>query len=173
MLSEREREGTVTKTALCIHHLLGVMADFGNLLRDALQQDDDQLPLSGLDAVPEDEEYEQLKNWWVQELASPGDLMPYNDDIMSMHLELLDGQEHIIEELLSSGGGSDNSSGDDGDVDASSHVALEVSVYRTEMDRLRFLLADLTRTRLAKIERFALYIRGSEEMLRRLSKAEV
>ena len=139
------------------------MAGFEGFLQNLDGLNADQNFFQGDDQQPEDAEYEQLKRWWTQELASPGDLMPYDKDIIEMHLELLQGQEDIIESLL-----------EDGQVDeeTSVHVALEVSVYRMEMDRLRYLLADLARIRLAKIERFALHMRTTAEMIERMSDDE-
>lgn len=143
------------------------MAGFEGFLQnlDGLtpEQNTTQDFLKVVDQQPEDAEYEQLKRWWTQELASPGDLMPYDADIIDMHVELLQGQEDIIESLL-----------EDGQIDeeTSLHVALEVSVYRMEMDRLRYLLADLARIRLAKIERFALHMRTSSDMIERMSDTE-
>mmetsp|Transcript_21058 Transcript_21058/g.32137 ORF Transcript_21058/g.32137 Transcript_21058/m.32137 type:complete len:240 (-) Transcript_21058:36-755(-) len=142
------------------------MADFDNLLKgygsDKGSNETSSNAGSNFYDQAEDAEYEQLKRWWTQELASP-DLMPYDEECIDMHLDLLQGQEDIIDRLM------------EGERGAASHsiTALEVSVYRMEIDRLRFLLADLARCRLAKIEKYALHIRGSPEQLDRLSDKEI
>ena len=150
------------------------MADFANLLQNlesSHRDNNDDLDSDELnyfagndqEEAPEDAEFEQLKRWWTQELASPGDLMPYDSDIIDMHLELLQGQEDIIDRLL------ENSNVDEA---GSANVALEVSLYRMEIDRLRYILADLTRTRIAKIERYALHMRTTPEEMNRASEGE-
>lgn len=142
------------------------MADFENLLRglETSKRPNELGSNAGDDFEDqaEDAEYEQLKRWWTQELASP-ELMPYDEECIDMHLDLLHGQEDIIDRLL------------EGERGAVSHsiTALEVSVYRMEIDRLRFLLADLARCRLTKIEKFALHIRDSRQQLDRLSDKEI
>eukprot|EP00568_Trieres_chinensis_P002559 CAMPEP_0183303580 /NCGR_PEP_ID=MMETSP0160_2-20130417/8964_1 /TAXON_ID=2839 ORGANISM="Odontella Sinensis, Strain Grunow 1884" /NCGR_SAMPLE_ID=MMETSP0160_2 /ASSEMBLY_ACC=CAM_ASM_000250 /LENGTH=324 /DNA_ID=CAMNT_0025466503 /DNA_START=18 /DNA_END=992 /DNA_ORIENTATION=- len=110
-----------------------------------------------------DPEYEQLKSLWAQELMCP-ELLPYDEETVALHLELLRGQEDTIEELqenAASGGG--------GSADPMlAHLA--AGVYKMEADRVRFLLADLTRNRLAKIENYALH---SRELVDRMSEEEV
>ena len=113
-----------------------------------------------------DAEYERLKSLWSQEVMCP-ELLPNDPDTVALHAELLQGQEDTIEELkeraaagLGIGGGADEPM----------LASLAASIYKMEADRVRFLLADLTRTRLAKIENHALYNR---ELVDRMSDEEV
>mmetsp|Transcript_12094 Transcript_12094/g.26879 ORF Transcript_12094/g.26879 Transcript_12094/m.26879 type:complete len:346 (+) Transcript_12094:82-1119(+) len=118
------------------------------------------------DEADTDLEYEQLKSLWCQELMCP-ELLPHDVETVGLHTELLRGQEDTVEELqqrVASGGGGD---GDAADPMLSS---LAAGIYKMEADRVRFLLADLTRTRLAKIENHALHNR---ELVDRMSDEEV
>jgi hypothetical protein len=113
--------------------------------------------LDKTEALPEeDAEYTALKRLWCQELCSP-ELLPRNADIMDIHMELLPGQDDTVDELMAEGG--DNTL-----------ASLAASIYKMDADRLRFLLADVTRTRLAKIENSALYMR---DHIDRMSPEEV
>jgi len=113
----------------------------------------------------EDEEYATLKTLWAQELLCP-ELLPRDDATLDSQLELLRSQEDTIEELqeqVASGGGS-------GDATDPILASLAAGIYKMESDRVRFLLADLTRTRLAKIENHALHNR---DLVDRMSAEEV
>eukprot|EP00978_Attheya_sp_CCMP212_P019568 scaffold55021_cov48-Attheya_sp.AAC.1 len=127
-------------------------ADFGSQTeKEELNQ------LDKAEALPEeDAEYTALKRLWCQELCSP-ELLPRNADIMDIHMELLPGQDETVDELTAEGG--DNTL-----------ASLAASIYKMDADRLRFLLADVTRTRLAKIENSALYMR---DHIDRMSPEEI
>ena len=113
--------------------------------------------------IPADPEYELLKSLWAQELMCP-ELLPHDIETITLHLELLQGQEETIGELqdaaVAVGGGAADP--------MLSHLA--AGIYKMEADRVRFLLADLTRTRLAKLENHALHNR---ELVDRMSEDEV
>jgi len=151
----------------------GFQDDFGDAYNGGLTGEE---AAAGLDATAgddedadagaaEDEEYASLKTLWAQELLCP-ELMPRDDATLASQLELLRSQEDTIEDLqerVASGGGS-------GDATDPLLASLAAGIYKMESDRVRFLLADLTRTRLAKIENHALHNR---ELVDRMSPEEV
>jgi len=130
---------------------------------------------AGLNAAPdddedadagaaEDDEYAALKTLWTQELLCP-ELLPRDDATLASQLELLRTQEDTIDDLQERVASGDSSDGADPLL-----ASLAAGIYKMESDRVRFLLADLTRTRLAKIENHALHNR---ELVDRMSAEEV
>jgi GINS complex subunit 4 len=107
------------------------------------------------DFLEEDNEYAQLKRLWKLEMNCP-DLMPFDAETIGLQLELLEGQDEIIEKL---------SARFDPQL-----APLMGSIYKMDADRVRFILTDLMRTRLAKIEEHPLYMR---DMVDRMSNDEV
>lgn len=108
------------------------------------------------DVLEEDPDYAQLKRLWKQEMNAP-ELMPYESETIGLHLELLEGQEETIDKLS------------DSRMDPAL-APLMASIYKMDADRVRFMLTDLTRTRLDKIEEHPLYMR---DMVDRMSDNEV
>ena len=108
------------------------------------------------DGLEEDPDYAQLKRLWKQEMNTP-ELMPHDAETIGLHLELLEGQEETIEKLSISS------------LDPALAPLLE-SIYKQDADRVRFMLTDLTRTRLDKLEAHPLYMRT---MVDRMSENEV
>jgi len=113
-----------------------------------------------------DEDYETLKHLWIQELNC-AELLPYHRQSIPVLMELLSAQEEIIDDLQDQGKNSFSASS--GNVDPSL-ASLAASVAKMDLDRVSFLLADLTRTRLGKIEKYALHNR---EVLDRMSDEEI
>lgn len=114
----------------------------------------------------EDPDYAQLKRLWQQEMNCP-ELLPYDEDTITLQMELLESQEDSIEKLLeqaSSSAPRDSSRTDPG------VASIIASIYKMDADRVRFMLTDLSRTRLAKIEEHPLYMR---EMVDRMSEQEI
>lgn len=110
------------------------------------------------DALQEDDDYAQLKRLWKKELNVP-ELLPYDAETIGLFLELLEGQEETIDKL------SDSSRNVDPAL-----APLMASIYKMDADRVRFMLTDLTRARLDKIEDHPLYMR---EMIDNMSDNEV
>ena len=120
-----------------------------------------------------DPDYEQLKSLWTSELASP-ELMPHDAETVSLHVDVLEGQEETIDELLrrskqnqqhSSRGGVGGEAGLSGEM-----ASLVAQITKMDLDRTRFVLVDLARTRMAKIENHALFNRG---LVDRMTEEEV
>jgi hypothetical protein len=128
-----------------------------------MQNDDDDD--DDENALFPDEDYEVLKRLWIQEVNST-EILHNDDELIPMLMEMLPGQEEIIEQFQDQ---ARNNSSTSGNVDA--HLAsLAASVCKMDMDRMCFLLADLKRIRLGKIEKYAIHNR---EVLDRLSDEEV
>ena len=130
----------------------------------ASNNDDENIDEEEGQAGP-DAEYEKLKHLWVQEVNCT-ELLPYDSDTISMLMEVLAGQEETMEQLQHQ---AKTSVGGGGNVDPNL-ASLAASICKMDADRLSFMLADLTRTRLAKIEKYALHNR---EVWDRLSEHEV
>eukprot|EP00581_Thalassiosira_minuscula_P017766 CAMPEP_0183722092 /NCGR_PEP_ID=MMETSP0737-20130205/14158_1 /TAXON_ID=385413 /ORGANISM="Thalassiosira miniscula, Strain CCMP1093" /LENGTH=370 /DNA_ID=CAMNT_0025952193 /DNA_START=107 /DNA_END=1220 /DNA_ORIENTATION=+ len=120
-------------------------------------------------------EYERLRALWTSELISP-ELLPHDEDTVSFTCEELQKQEELIEELLvrSKSQQSQNPRGRDGTGGAGGGGAgggaaagalsgelasLVAQMTKMDLDRTRFMMVDLARTRMAKIENHALYNR--------------
>lgn len=98
-------------------------------------------------------DYEQLKGLWTSELACP-ELLPADAETIAINTEELNKKEEIIEELLQ------RSKTQQRQREASGEVAsLVAQITKMDMDRTRFMLVDLARTRMAKIENHALHNR--------------
>ena len=128
----------------------------------------------GLDADGEDEEggripdpdYEQLKSLWKNEIASP-ELMPSDNEIVSVHVDVLEGQEETVDDLFQRSK-QQRQSRDGG---ATGELAsLVAQITKMDLDRTRFMLVDLARTRMAKIENHALHNRT---LVDRMTEEEV
>lgn len=112
------------------------------------------------DELNADDDYSMMKIFWAQEMNSP-ELLPHKTELYSMLLALLGHKQDILDEL--------HSQTQNGQVDPSLS-SLAANICKMDIDRLSFLLADYTRTRLEKIEMHALYNRS---LIDRMSDAEV
>ena len=112
-----------------------------------------------------DPEYEQLKSLWSQELACP-ELLPADAETVSLHVDLLEGQEETIDHLLERSKEHGRRSGE-----ASGELAsLMAQITKMDLDRTRYMLVDLARTRMAKIENHALH---NKTLVDRMTEEEV
>jgi len=113
-----------------------------------------------------DPDYEQLRSLWMNELACP-EILPHNDEIVSVHADLLPEIEETIDELLQQSK-QQRQSRDGG---ASGELAsLMAQISKMDLDRTRFMLVDLARTRMAKVENHALHNRN---LVDRMTEEEV
>mmetsp|Transcript_13446 Transcript_13446/g.27440 ORF Transcript_13446/g.27440 Transcript_13446/m.27440 type:complete len:271 (+) Transcript_13446:203-1015(+) len=103
---------------------------------------DDGMGSHGGDDDDEENEVEMLRKQWVNEVASPS-LLPIDVDLVECLILLLKNQLAVIDQL------EENVS------DPMS--ALQLSMYQTEVDRVKYILVDYLRVRLRKIERNALW----------------
>ena len=114
-----------------------------------------------------DPDYEQLRTLWISELVCP-ELFPNNDEIVSVHADLLPEIEESIDELIQQSRQQRQSSRDG---HASGELAsLMAQISKMDLDRTRFMLVDLARTRMAKIENHALHNRT---LVDRMTEQEV
>lgn len=102
----------------------------------------------------EDENFAHLKFLWIQEKQSP-ELLPMDADLIRLQMKRLQEQDDYIETLQAS-------------CDLSS---LTINMFKIDADRMRFVLTDLMRTRLRKLEEHALY--NLREMTDRMTEEEV
>jgi hypothetical protein len=115
--------------------------------------------------------YEKLKVLWIDEINSP-DLLPWDDETFSIMSDLLtDCHEHMLVQLRSqarpvAGGGRRSSSSVDPAL-----ASLAASICQMDADRVGFILADLCRVRLSKIEKYPLH--HVKDSIDRLSDLEV
>ncbi len=117
------------------------------------------------DVLFPDEDYETLKKLWIREINAT-ELLQNDDELISTLIELLPIQEANIEEFTEQ---AQHRSNAHSNVD-SNLASLASSMCRMDFDRMCFLLADLKRTRLGKIEKYALHNR---EIIERMSDQEV
>ena len=101
----------------------------------------------------QDEDYARLKAAWIRERLCP-ELLPYDQETISLELELIEGQEDTIDAFTST----------------SNVDALINQIYRLDVERTKFVVSDLLTTRLNKLESHALYNRT---LVDRMSDQEV
>ena len=123
--------------------------------------DDDEEEHDGQNINPD---YEQLKGLWTSELACP-ELLPSDAETIEHCVDELTKKEEIIDELLQ------RSKTQRPTREASGEVAsLVAQITKMDLDRTRFMLVDLARTRMAKIENHALHNRT---LVDRMTEEEV
>eukprot|EP00002_Diphylleia_rotans_P018486 TRINITY_DN3579_c0_g4_i2.p1 TRINITY_DN3579_c0_g4~~TRINITY_DN3579_c0_g4_i2.p1 ORF type:complete len:215 (-),score=49.84 TRINITY_DN3579_c0_g4_i2:338-982(-) len=94
-----------------------------------------------------------LRRCWINERSSP-DVMPFETELIRNMMEQIENQEANIGQV--------NDPSD----------ALMASIYRMEIERIRFVIRSYLRTRLEKIQQNVLHILSNRELLRRLSPEE-
>lgn len=101
-------------------------------------------------------DYETLKALWTSEMACP-ELLPHDAETVLQIVEELSGKEEVIDELLQRSrrqGQQQQSREATGEL-----ASLMAQITKMDSDRTRFMLVDLARTRMAKIENHALHNR--------------
>lgn len=155
-----------------LYNLLGELEEpQEQLLHDEeeipLEREQIELPVPTKEAVVEPDEegeselesfdnelYMKLRTMWTQELYAP-ELLPYDEEAMASLVEALREHEDALDDQEPTG----------------DHVdALLQSVHKIDIDRVKFLMADLVKLRLQKIERYPLHMRNLTE---RMSASEV
>ena len=121
-------------------------------------QDDDSLEKNEKDASDRID-YQMLKQIWIQEINT-SELCRYNEELIDILLDLLQENEDNLEELQEQG-----RTGADPTL---SNIA--ANICKMDMDRLSFVISDLMRIRLEKIEKYYLHNR---DFLDRMSQREV
>ena len=130
--------------------------------------DDDDIANDEMDGdiLFPDEDYEALKQLWIREINTT-ELLQNEENLIADLIELLPEQEQNIEEFTEQA--QYQSSAHQGNVDANL-ASLASSICKMDFERMCFLLADLKRTRMGKIEKYALHNR---EITERMSDEEV
>ena len=100
--------------------------------------------------------YSKLQQWWKQERKCP-ELLPFDSETMQLLVNQLDEEDEDMNE-------------NDASTANANLQALLKSVRHIDQERIQFLISDLLRVRMEKIERYALYLRHHTD---RLSDAEV
>ncbi|GMI37971.1 hypothetical protein TrCOL_g5145 [Triparma columacea] len=122
--------------------MFGGVADF---TQHTVNSIDDAMSDDGADSIGGDDstsEMALLQQCWVNEVASPS-LLPIDVDLVECLTLLLKNQLAVIDQLEESV--------------ADPMAALQLSMYQTEVDRVKYVLVDYLRVRLRKIERNALW----------------
>jgi len=138
---------------------------------EGFDDDDNQNQQEG-ERIP-DQDYEQLKHLWISELTSP-ELMPHDSETVALHVEVLAGQEESVDDLWGMSrvhhGDGGRGNGRTGDGPTGEMASLMAQILKMDLDRTRFMLVDLARSRMAKIENHALFNR---ELVDRMTDEEV
>lgn len=124
-------------------------------------QNDDGLDDEDGNALSPDEDYETLKRLWIQELNST-ELLKYDHETIPMLMEMLSAQEEVIDQFREQA--QHKPSPSFGHVD-SDLASLAASICKLDLDRICFLLADLSRIRLGKIEKYPFHNLENLEMM--------
>jgi len=127
---------------------------------------DDEGHIRGSTLSP-DVDYEHIKKLWIQEINTD-EILKYDDEIIPMLMEALPHQEEVIEQFQEQTH-HNPSNASLGNVD-SDLASLAASICKLDMDRMCFLLADLSRVRLGKIEKYPIH---NVEKLDQMSEEEV
>lgn len=117
--------------------------------------------------------YTHLRNWWIQELNSP-ELLQYDEELILDAIHAIETQNECI----------DNVSNNDTDDDEQEqnyilHTgnknldAMLISLIRIDLERMKFILCDLLKIRLNKIEKYPLHHILEIDMRDRMSTQEV
>ena len=120
-------------------------------------------------------DYEQLKALWTSELAGP-ELLPHDVETILQNMDDLNEKEELVDVLhqrsrmhSTGGGGGPSSRGEQQGV-SGELASLLAQITKMDLDRTRFMLVDLARTRMAKIETHALHNRT---LVNRMTEEEV
>ena len=121
-------------------------------------------------------DYDQLKALWTSELACP-ELLPHDTETILKNMDDLNEKEELVEVLhqrsrmhsAAGGGGGPSSRGEQQRV-SGELASLVAQITKMDLDRTRFMLVDLARTRMAKIENHALHNRT---LVNRMTEEEV
>lgn len=132
------------------------------------------------DGIDDDDEwreynpdYEQLKALWTSELACP-ELLPHDAETILQNINNLIEKEELVDVLhqrsrMHASATGPTSRGEPQGV-SGELASLVAQITKMDLDRTRFMLVDLTRTRMAKIENHALHNRT---LIDRMTEDEV
>ncbi|RLN47187.1 hypothetical protein BBJ29_004781 [Phytophthora kernoviae] len=105
------------------------------------------------------EDIARMSTLWVNELNAP-EILQYNDEMVSEMLDQIRNQQEYVDSVYE-------------DRDQLTEERSFVSkLYQMEIDRLRYMVSSYLRTRLRKIEKFAIHILGDAVQIESLSVKE-
>ncbi|KAI4280273.1 MAG: hypothetical protein L6R38_004580 [Xanthoria sp. 2 TBL-2021] len=119
--------------------------------------DDILAEVGGDGSPPETRDLQELTRAWVTERSAP-ELLPWPPDLMERVLGRIHQQIEVVEEQV-------------GNVDPKTNFRL--IIIQTELERFKFLVRSFLRTRMAKIDKYALYILSNPTQTGRLSASEL
>eukprot|EP00899_Mesostigma_viride_P022752 jgi/Mesvir1/3661/Mv14952-RA.1 len=96
-----------------------------------------------------------MKQVFMNEKAAP-EILVYQEDLVERIKEYINNQTSVIE-----------------DMEKGQHESLQAIVYTMDVERVQYLLRSYLRTRMAKIERYALNILSDRTLCSRLSEPEL
>ncbi|KAI4110953.1 MAG: hypothetical protein LQ339_000955 [Xanthoria mediterranea] len=119
--------------------------------------DDILAEVSGDGSPPETRDLQELTRAWVTERSAP-ELLPWPSDLMERVLGRIHQQIEVVEEQV-------------GNVDPKTNFRL--IIIQTELERFKYLVRSFLRTRMAKIDHYALYMLSNPTQTARLSACEL
>ncbi|KAL8809907.1 MAG: hypothetical protein Q9200_003008 [Gallowayella weberi] len=119
--------------------------------------DDILAEVTGDGNPPETRDLQELTRAWVTERSAP-ELLPWPSSLMERVLGRIHRQIEVVEDQV-------------GNVDPKTNFRL--IIIQTELERFKFLVRSFVRTRIAKIDKHALYILSSPTQTARLSASEL
>ncbi|KAL8845588.1 MAG: hypothetical protein Q9176_000224 [Flavoplaca citrina] len=119
--------------------------------------DDILAEVSGDGSPLETRDLQELTRAWVTERSAP-ELLPWPSELIERVLERIHQQIEVVEEQV-------------GNVNPKTNFRL--IVIQTELERFKFLVRSFLRTRMAKIDKYALYMLSTPTQTARLSASEL
>ncbi|KAL8890079.1 MAG: hypothetical protein Q9192_005920, partial [Flavoplaca navasiana] len=113
--------------------------------------------VSGDGSPLETRDLQELTRAWVAERSAP-ELLPWPSELMERVLERIHQQIEVVEEQV-------------GNVNPKTNFRL--IIIQTELERFKFLVRSFLRTRMAKIDKYALYMLRTPTQTTRLSASEL
>ncbi|CAH0515868.1 unnamed protein product [Peronospora belbahrii] len=120
---------------------------------------EDSLSLPEFDQNNLNDDITRMHILWVNELNAP-EILQYNDDIISEMLEQIRNQQEYVDSVYEDRRQL---------IEEKSFVN---KLYQMEIDRLRYMVSSYLRTRLHKIEKYAIHILENATLTQRLSTKE-
>ncbi|EGZ13769.1 hypothetical protein PHYSODRAFT_355017 [Phytophthora sojae] len=105
------------------------------------------------------EDVVNMRTLWVNELNAP-EILPYNEEMVTEMLEQIRNQQEYVDSVY------------EDRAQLTEEKSFVNKLYQMEIDRLRYTVSSYLRTRLRKIEKFAVHILSDAALTQRLSLKE-
>lgn len=105
------------------------------------------------------EDVQRMRTVWINEMNAP-EILQYDDDMVSEMLEQINNQQAYVDSV------------NEDQAQRTEERLFVNKLYQMEIDRFRYMVSSYLRTRLHKIEKFALHILKDENLTQRLSVKE-